>query len=147
MEFTAITKKSEITKALLDILKNEWQEAYVWLADVIDKWSLTDLPQIIVATENKEIIGYYSLVAHELVKNDYGYTPWLGTLFIRKKHRGNKYSPILIEDACQRVKNMEYSSLFLATEHINYYEKFGFKQIGSGIYEWGTPTKFYRKTL
>ena len=134
MQFEIIIKNSKLTDELLEILQKEWPEAYGWLTDVIDDWSISDFPQIVVATQNKEIIGYYSLVAKELVKDNRNYTPWLGTLFIREKYRGNHYSSILIDDVCQRVKNMGYSNLFLATEHIGYYEKFGFEEIGLGMY-------------
>ena len=147
MQFEIITKNSKITTDLLDILQKEWLEAYGWLTDVIDDWSLTRFPQIVVMTEKKEIIGYYSLIAKELVKNNHGYTPWLGTLFIREKYRGKHYSSVLIENACQHVKKMGYENLYLATEHIGLYEKFGFEEIGLGLYLWGAPTKFYRKTL
>ncbi len=147
MQFEIITKNSKLTTMLLDILQKEWSEAYGWLTDVIDDWSLTDFPQIVVATENGKIIGYYSLVAQELVKDNHNYTPWLGTLFIRKKYRGNHYSPILLENACHHIKDMGYDNLFLATEHIGYYEKFGFEEIWLGLYLWGAPTKFYKKTL
>lgn len=147
MQFEIIIKNSKLTDELLEILQKEWPEAYGWLTDVIDDWSISDFPQIVVATQNKEIIGYYSLVAKELVKDNHNYTPWLGTLFIREKYRGNHYSSILIDDVCQRVKNMGYSNLFLATEHIGYYEKFGFEEIGLGMYLWDAPTKFYRKSL
>ena len=147
MQFKTITKNSKLTAGLLGILQREWPEAHGWLIDVIDDWSLTDFPQITVATENEEIIGYYSLVAKELVKDNHNYTPWLGTLFVRERYRGNHYSPVLIENACQRVKKMGYNSLYLATDHIGLYEKFGFEEIGLGLYLWGAPTKFYRKTI
>ena len=147
MEFESITKNSLETEALLNILQKEWPEAYVWLTDVIDYWSKDALPQIVIATENGEIIGYYSLVEKELVKDNHDYTPWLGTLFVREKYRGKHYSPILIENVCSRVKNMGYENLYLATEHIGYYEKFGFKEIGLGLFQWGEPTKFYKKVL
>ena len=147
MQFKIITKNSKLTAELLEILQEEWPEAHGWLTDVIDDWSLTDFPQIIVATENEEIIGYYSLVAKELVKDTHCYTPWLGTLFIRKKYRGNHYSPILIENACKHVKKLGYNNLYLATEHIGLYEKFDFEEIGLGLYLWDAPTKFYRRTI
>ena len=147
MQFRIITKNSELTNELLGILQKEWPDAYVWLNDVIDEWSLTGFPQIVVAIKDKQIIGYYSLVAKELVKDNHDYTPWLGTLFIRKKYRNNHYSPILIEDACHRVKDMGYDNLYLATEHNGLYEKFGFEKIGLGVYLWNVPTKFYKKSL
>jgi len=147
LQFEIITKNSKLTGELLEILQKEWSEAYGWLTDVIDDWSISDFPQIVVATEKEEIIGYYSLVAKELVKDDHGYTPWLGTLFVREKYRGKHLCPVLIENACQHVKNMGYNNLYLATEHIGLYEKFGFEEIGLGMYLWDAPTKFYRKSL
>ncbi len=147
MQFKTITKTSKLTTQLLDILQTEWPEAYGWFIDVIDDWSLTDFPQIVAVTENEEIIGSYSLVAKELIKDNHNYTPWLGTLFVKEKYRGRHYSPLLIENACQRVQKMGYNHLYLATDHIGLYEKFGFEEIGLGLYLWGEPTKFYRKSI
>lgn len=42
---------------------------------------------------------------------------------------------------------MGYNNLYLATEHIGLYEKFGFEEIGLGLYLWGAPTKLYRKVI
>ena len=106
MQFKTITKTSRWTQPLLALLKADWPDAYQWLTDVIDDWSLTCFPQIIVALENGAIVGYYSLVEKELVKDTCGYTPWLGTLFVAPKYRGRHYSPQLIEHACQHVKQM-----------------------------------------
>lgn len=147
MQFKTITKTSKLTTQLLDILQTEWPEAYGWFIDVIDDWSLTDFPQIVAVTENEEIIGSYSFVAKELVKDNHNYTPWLGTLFVKEKYRGRHYSPLLIENACQRVQKMGYNHLYLATDHIGLYEKFGFEEIGLGLYLWGESTKFYRKSI
>ena len=147
MHFKVITKNSKETKILLDILKDEWTDAFKWLTDVIDDWSVQKFPQIVIALENDDIIGYYSLAEKELIPDNHGYTPWLGTLFIRKKYRNLHYSPILIKDACTRVKDMGYDNLFLLSELIRYYEKFGFKEIGLEIYNWGVPTKVYQKRL
>ncbi|MBR1601384.1 MAG: hypothetical protein IJ677_07380 [Alphaproteobacteria bacterium] len=71
MQFKTITKTSKLTTQLLDILQTEWPEAYGWFIDVIDDWSFTDFPQIVALTENEEIIGSYSLVAKELVKDNH----------------------------------------------------------------------------
>lgn len=147
MQFKTITKNSKLTTGLLEILQKEWPEAHGWLVDVLDDWSLTGFPQIVVAMENKKIIGSYSLVAKEMIKDSHSYTPWLGTLFIREKYRGNHYSPILLENACQRVKKMGYDILYLATDHIGLYEKFGFEEIGLDLYLWGAPAKLYRKPI
>ena len=80
---------------------------------MIDYWLKDDLSQIVIATENGEIVGYYSLAEKELLKDNHDYTSWLGILFVREKHRGKHYIPILIENACPRVKNMGYEGLLL----------------------------------
>lgn len=82
-----------------------------------------------------------------VAKDNRGYSPWLGTLFVKEKYRGRHFSQVLIENACQHVKKIGYKNLYLATEHIGLYEKFGFEEIGLGLYLWGAPTKFYKRFL
>ena len=147
MKFTPLLKKSSDTPHLLSILKREWPEAFKWLSDVIDEWTPNKLPQIVAAYDKAELVGYYSLVAKELIVDEVEYTPWLGTLFVIKKFRGRGYSPLIIENACHRVKKMGYSELFLATDLKQYYEKYGFEKVGCGNYYWGEQATFYKKNL
>ena len=60
--------------------------------------------------------------------------------------RGKHLSPILIEHARRRGGALGYDKIYLATEHTNYYEKYGFYTIGPDACAWGEPTQMFENT-
>lgn len=75
-------------------------------------------------------MGYYALSDHEIIRDCPTGRIWLGIVLIFDGHRGKRYSPILLEHACRQAKASGFSELYLVTEHVNYYERFGFMHIG-----------------
>lgn len=56
---------------------------------------------------------------------------------------GNAYGLMLIEKAKQDAKNAGFQNLYLCTDHIGYYEKYGFKYIGNGYHPWEEQSRIY----
>ncbi|MBO7042273.1 MAG: GNAT family N-acetyltransferase [Alphaproteobacteria bacterium] len=147
MKFQAITKDSKEFTRLLNLLKTQWAEAVEWFCDIEGGWKTEDLPQIVVAIQDGEIVGEYSLVRHELLKDNFGFTPWIGTLFVAEKYRGQGYSKKLLLNTFEKIQKMGFDEVFLATDLENFYEKFGFEFVKTGVFDWGKETKIYRKKL
>ena len=42
---------------------------------------------------------------------------------------------------------MGFDKVFLATDLENFYEKFGFEFVKTGVFDWDKETKIYRKKL
>ena len=70
--------------------------------------------------------------------------PWICALYIEEKHRGNAYGALLIEKAKEDTKAFGYRYLNLCTDHIGYYEKYGFKYIGQGYHPWEEESRIYQ---
>ncbi len=63
------------------------------------------------------------------------------------KHIGNRYGELLLNKAKEDAIAGGFTTLNLCTEHIGYYEKFGFKYIGDGYHPWGESTRIYQIEL
>ncbi|MNN87264.1 hypothetical protein D3C81_2047940 [compost metagenome] len=48
-----------------------------------------------------------------------------------------------MEHARKLVGQLGYAKVYITTDHILYYEKYGFREIGLDNFEWGRPTKIY----
>jgi len=68
---------------------------------------------------------------------------WLCALYIEKKYRGQNLAKLLIDQLKIDVKELGFESLYLATDHIDYYEKFGFEYIADGYHPWGDVSRVY----
>ena len=76
--------------------------------------------------DNNEMIGFISLFKYE-DDIDVEYTPWYATIYVKKEYRGKGYSKILNDEILKEAKRLGYNTIYLKTDLVNYYEKFGAK--------------------
>ena len=55
--------------------------------------------------------------------------PWYATMYVKKEFRGNGYSRLLNDAILNEARNRGFSRLYLKSDLVNYYEKFGAKYI------------------
>lgn len=104
------------------------------------------LPQWYLLEKDGEIIGCAGLITNDFISRGDLY-PWICALFIDEKHRGNAYATLLMDRAKSDAKKMGFDYVYLCTEHIGYYEKYGFQYIGQGYHPWGEESRIYEIAL
>lgn len=55
--------------------------------------------------------------------------PWYATMFVKEEFRGNRYSNFLNDAILDEARKRGFSRLYLKSDLVNYYEKFGAKYI------------------
>ena len=96
--------------------------------------------------DDDKIIGCAGLITNDFISRMDLY-PWVCALYIEKEYRGNEYGALLLEKAKEDAKQGGYSSLYLCTDHIGYYEKYGFSKIGTGYHPWGESSSIFKIEL
>lgn len=104
--------------------------------------SRSALPMTFLLLHNDHIKGFYQLIEQEsLVQKNL--SPWIAPLFIDESLRGRGFGAALLLHARRTAGYLGYSKVYLTTDHIGYYEKHGFREIGLSTFEGGRPSKIY----
>lgn len=108
--------------------------------------SSVSLPQWYLLMHEHKIIGCAGLITNDFISRMDLY-PWVCALFIEKEYRGNSYGSVLLEQAKLDARKSKFTHLYLCTDHVGYYERYGFEYIGTGYHPWGESSRIYRTAL
>lgn len=106
------------------------------------------LPQwYLLVDESKEgldsVIGCAGLITNDFISRMDLY-PWVCALYIEKTHRGNAYGALLLEQAKRDARKGGFGHLYLCSDHVGYYEKYGFVRMGTGYHPWGETSGIFQ---
>jgi len=107
------------------------EELDLYVDEKINKVLSNDYDKLISVLgliNNNKLIGFISLFKYDGDEKTY-LTPWYATMYVKKEYRGKGYSKVLNEAILKEAKNLGYNKVYLKSDLINYYEKFGAKYI------------------
>lgn len=97
--------------------------------------------------QEDEIKGFYQLCDAEPVENETKRSPWLTTLFVEPDLRGWHYGELLMNHARYEAGKLGFDKMYLATDHIGFYEKYGFGRLDLELVCVGTPDRKYMRQI
>ncbi len=103
--------------------------------------------EIYMLIQGDKLIGFMTLSEKEdcIVIED-APKPWLGFLCIMPQYRNHRLCSLLLEHGRNAAGAMGYEYVWLTTDHIGLYEKFGFTHIRTVSDRSGNPSKVYIKS-
>jgi GNAT superfamily N-acetyltransferase len=134
----------EYRQTLIDYVEKSgigWLKPFTAIVDELF-CNKNPLPRCYIMLGDEHIIGYYQLVERELIMRK-DLSPWITCVFIDPQERGQRLSFKLLEHGRTIAGKLGYPKVYLTTDHIQFYEKYGFREIGLDKFFFGRPTKIY----
>ena len=125
-------------------LKNcEWG-AGKFLYDLIveDRRSILGWNYICTLVEDNSVISFCTLAQKDCI-NDDSLFPWIGFVYTTPSYRKKGYAKQLIQYCLKKAKDLGYRRVYLATDHIGLYEKYGFQYLESRIDIYDEESRIY----
>lgn len=85
--------------------------------------------EVLLLVHEEELISFCTYAFQDDI-NAHDYYPWLGFVYTFPKYRGNRYFGILVKYANALAVKDNYKNLYISTNEIGLYEKYGFKFFG-----------------
>lgn len=79
----------------------------------------------LVLVDNDKLIGFISIFENDCDEKP-DLKPWYATMYVKSEYRGNGYSRMLNDAIIAEAKKRGFKKLYLKSDLVNYYEKFGF---------------------
>ena len=129
MKIINITNNTKYLKKYIALCYLEWSEKEKKLTEYID-YKLRKLKienniiLILGLVDHNKLVGFISLLKKD-GDCEVKLTPWYATMYVKKEYRGRDYSRILNDALLEKSKRLGYTKVYLKSNLINYYEKFG----------------------
>ena len=101
--------------------------------------------KVLLLTEEKELLSFCTLAEKDEIPTDL--TPWIGFVYTFPNHRGKRYAGMLLDYAEHLAKKGGAKNVYISTDHIGLYEKYGYVFLEMAKTKDGGYSRIYVKRL
>ena len=128
MNISRIEPDSEIWDKLINYSKSCSWVAGKHLADMMENNSFTEWESVFAAISENKIVGFCTFLETDYYPEN-RYSPWISSIFVDEAYRGCHISGKMIETVIAYAKEQGFSKVFIPSDMIGFYEKYGFEKI------------------
>ena len=108
------------------------------LAERMKENAFQNWERVIVAVENDGIVGFCTFTEKDELPEEYGYSPFIGFMFVDERYRGNRISEAMIRRVLSYAESIGFRTVYIMSGEHGLYEKYGFTVIGDYNTIYGT---------
>ncbi len=127
-------------------------EACFWwagpfLAEKMRRGEFRGWERVCAARVDVRVAGFCTLTEKDELPGRYGFSPFIGFLFVDERYRGNRLSERMIRQAGVYARGLGYEKLYVMSGETGLYEKYGFVKMGGYETIYGSVEQLFVKPL
>lgn len=133
------------------IVQGDWRAAK-YLYEVLEAEKLKaqygESTRLLLLMEEDKLLAFCTLAERDEIveeETEPDMKPWIGFVYTYPTHRGKRYSEKLIRYACCLAKQDGYGKVYLSSNEVGLYEKYGFIYLKRLHTLWGEETQVFEK--
>lgn len=123
-----IDEKSIFFNDLINHARTCSWEAGAHLANLLENSTFVDWESAFAAIVDNRIVGFCTFMKTDYYPNN-KYFPWISTIFVDEEYRGKRISGHMIEAVIKYAKSLHFSHVYIPSDMVGFYEKYGFEKI------------------
>lgn len=128
MEVLRLENDGKYWRETIDFAENCSWVAGPHLAECMRKNEFKDWESVFAAIKDGKIVGYCTIAEKDFYPEN-RYSPWVSSVFVDEKCRGNRISQKMIENVLEYAKGIGFKKVYIPTDMEGFYEKYGFEYI------------------
>lgn len=148
MQVIDIFQSEQRMEWIAKIAQGDWRAAK-FLAELLKEsrfHSVLGDGTVYLLVDQKKIVSFVTLTNQDCI-DDPTLSPWLGFFYTFPAYRGHRYGGRLLDYASAEAGKKGAKQVYLATDHMGLYEKYGFTYLENRIDVYGEDSRIYVKNL
>ena len=142
--------ESEQQQHLTGLLRQcDWSAAR-FLVDLLEKGRFFDTlggyGDIYMLMDGEKLVSFATLSGQDSVRDE-SLQPWSGFVFTVPEYRGHRYAGKVLAHIEAQAAKRGFPALYIATDHVGLYEKYGYQYRENRIDCWGSDQRVLCKPL
>lgn len=148
MEIIDYFKSDKPEHWLAEIKKSDWRAAETLVRFIEEKTFHDNLGKgtLLLLADGNKLISFVTFAERDCI-DDEKLSPWVGFVYTFPEYRGHRYVGRLISRCEEIAAEKEIPKIYVCTDHVGLYEKYGFSYIDSRIDIYGGDSRVYFKTV
>lgn len=149
MEIIHYFQSDRQTELVAKIAACDWSAAR-FLVELLEKGTFQETlggwGELYLLMDGENLVSFVTFTGQDAVRDE-ALTPWIGFVFTRPEYRGHRYAGQLLRHAEAAAAKLGYQKIYIATDHVGLYEKYGYTYQENRIDCWGDDMRVLYKEL
>ena len=149
MEIISFFENGNRAERIGKIRACDWNAAR-FLADLLEKGTFDETlggwGHLFLLMDGENLVSFATLTCQDAVRDE-SLTPWIGFVFTQPEYRGRRHAGQVLAHAEKAAVRLGYRRVYLETDHVGLYEKYGYMYMENRTDCWGEDARVLYKEL